>query len=453
MEQETKDPQLASASASAAMPPPGAAGEPDPAAADDAALRHLSVEAVDRDQFEAGVMRRVDEELGRREKERAVAIRLKELKSVALSLGAALEAAKKCERALDAVFASSSSSSSYGSLSRRKSENLLREQESANAKKEDLARKQSELVRELAELGHDVEKEKSVKLVRVKLDGSEKPENEGDGDALEEGEVQEETETERSIRLGERTAFGKSLKSHTESDGGESFRRYVQDQKALNQVAASSSSSKPQREVKARRRTGEKLKKRAREKVIRYEDEEEEEEEAGDVGAGNGTDDSDWGSTDDEGEPRSGRWRHQSSSRRRATADDGDRDEYLERLERWQEEQEEEEGALRNSSEQLEGGLRVPSSIWEKLYGYQRVCVQWLWELHQQRVGGILGDEMGLGKTIQIIAFAASMSFSCKSSGGRKFGPVLIVCPTTGNFLILFRMMSKTKPSIAHSTF
>jgi SNF2 family DNA or RNA helicase len=29
--------------------------------------------------------------------------------------------------------------------------------------------------------------------------------------------------------------------------------------------------------------------------------------------------------------------------------------------------------------------------------------VKWLWELHNQRAGGIIGDEMGLGKTIQVI--------------------------------------------------
>lgn len=61
------------------------------------------------------------------------------------------------------------------------------------------------------------------------------------------------------------------------------------------------------------------------------------------------------------------------------------------------------------------------------------MCVQWLWELHQQKVGGILGDEMGLGKTIQIISFLASMSFSQRRlRNGKRFGPVLIVCPTTG---------------------
>jgi len=38
--------------------------------------------------------------------------------------------------------------------------------------------------------------------------------------------------------------------------------------------------------------------------------------------------------------------------------------------------------------------------------------VQWLWELNQQRCGGIMGDEMGLGKTIQVIAFLAGLHYS-----------------------------------------
>ncbi|RKP11520.1 hypothetical protein BJ684DRAFT_21903, partial [Piptocephalis cylindrospora] len=37
---------------------------------------------------------------------------------------------------------------------------------------------------------------------------------------------------------------------------------------------------------------------------------------------------------------------------------------------------------------------RLPGDLHERLFDYQRVCVQWLWELHLQRAGGILGDEM-----------------------------------------------------------
>lgn len=37
----------------------------------------------------------------------------------------------------------------------------------------------------------------------------------------------------------------------------------------------------------------------------------------------------------------------------------------------------------------------------------QRVGVGWLWELHCQNAGGIVGDEMGLGKTVMVAAFLA----------------------------------------------
>lgn len=60
--------------------------------------------------------------------------------------------------------------------------------------------------------------------------------------------------------------------------------------------------------------------------------------------------------------------------------------------------------------------------------------MQWLWELYQQRCGGILGDEMGLGKTIQIITFLAGLQVSkllSKHGNFRGLGPVLIVCPAT----------------------
>lgn len=45
-------------------------------------------------------------------------------------------------------------------------------------------------------------------------------------------------------------------------------------------------------------------------------------------------------------------------------------------------------------------------------FRYQMTGVRWMWELHQQRAGGIMGDEMGLGKTIQMIAFLAGLKHS-----------------------------------------
>lgn len=73
----------------------------------------------------------------------------------------------------------------------------------------------------------------------------------------------------------------------------------------------------------------------------------------------------------------------------------------------------------------LDGGLKIPETIFSKLFDYQKVGVQWLWELHCQRAGGIIGDEMGLGKTIQILAFLGSLHFS------GLYKPSIIICPVT----------------------
>lgn len=73
----------------------------------------------------------------------------------------------------------------------------------------------------------------------------------------------------------------------------------------------------------------------------------------------------------------------------------------------------------------LEGGLKIPSSIFSQLFDYQKVGVQWLWELHCQRAGGIIGDEMGLGKTIQVLSFLGALHFS------NMYKPSIIICPVT----------------------
>ncbi|KAJ3023869.1 hypothetical protein HKX48_000055 [Thoreauomyces humboldtii] len=79
-----------------------------------------------------------------------------------------------------------------------------------------------------------------------------------------------------------------------------------------------------------------------------------------------------------------------------------------------------------DDDEEYEGGYRMPGDIYNALFGYQRTCTRWLWELHSQETGGIIGDEMGLGKTIQIISYLAGLHHSKKLDG-----PVIIVCPAT----------------------
>lgn len=73
----------------------------------------------------------------------------------------------------------------------------------------------------------------------------------------------------------------------------------------------------------------------------------------------------------------------------------------------------------------LEGGLKIPETIFSKLFDYQKVGVQWLWELHCQKAGGIIGDEMGLGKTVQVLSFLGALHFS------NMYKPSIVVCPVT----------------------
>ncbi|XP_048362232.1 DNA excision repair protein ERCC-6 [Sphaerodactylus townsendi] len=123
--------------------------------------------------------------------------------------------------------------------------------------------------------------------------------------------------------------------------------------------------------------------------------------------------------------------------------DDGDEHYYRQRLRRWHKQRLKERHkqlmAGEDSDEsdaEFDEGFRVPGFLFKKLFKYQQTGVRWLWELHCQQAGGILGDEMGLGKTIQIIAFLAGLSYSKIRTRGsnyrfRGLGPTVIVCPTT----------------------
>jgi len=128
-----------------------------------------------------------------------------------------------------------------------------------------------------------------------------------------------------------------------------------------------------------------------------------------------------------------------------SSVDDGSEKQYQARLKRWlqgrKKAREKENVKIEESAPEgiewhlahptipdyvLENGYCMPGDIYPSLFDYQKTCVQWLWELHQQDVGGIIGDEMGLGKTIQIISFLAGLHYSRKLTK-----PVLIVAPAT----------------------
>ncbi|XP_006630380.2 DNA excision repair protein ERCC-6 [Lepisosteus oculatus] len=141
-------------------------------------------------------------------------------------------------------------------------------------------------------------------------------------------------------------------------------------------------------------------------------------------------------SSEEEGVARKGRVKR--------CRDDGDVEFYKQRLRRWKKQrlrekmEQQEAGAdeSEDSDAEFDEGFKMPGFLWKKLFKYQQTGVRWLWELHCQQAGGILGDEMGLGKTIQIIAFLAGLSYSKIRTRGSNYryaglGPTIIVCPAT----------------------
>lgn len=69
--------------------------------------------------------------------------------------------------------------------------------------------------------------------------------------------------------------------------------------------------------------------------------------------------------------------------------------------------------------------FKMPKNMYDQLFDYQKTGVRWMWELHKQGAGGIIGDEMGLGKTIQVVAFLSTLDHL------GLYKPSLIVTPAT----------------------
>ncbi|GMY12529.1 protein CHROMATIN REMODELING 24 isoform X1 [Fagus crenata] len=68
---------------------------------------------------------------------------------------------------------------------------------------------------------------------------------------------------------------------------------------------------------------------------------------------------------------------------------------------------------------------KLPGKIAQMLYPHQSEGLRWLWSLHCQGKGGILGDDMGLGKTMQICGFLAGLFHS------RLIKRAMVVAPKT----------------------
>jgi SNF2 family DNA or RNA helicase len=53
----------------------------------------------------------------------------------------------------------------------------------------------------------------------------------------------------------------------------------------------------------------------------------------------------------------------------------------------------------------LPGDFSLPSSIYLNLFEHQKTGIEWLYNLWDQKKGGVLGDDMGLGKTVQVAVY------------------------------------------------
>ncbi|KAM4598757.1 DNA excision repair protein ERCC-6 [Fundulus diaphanus] len=148
--------------------------------------------------------------------------------------------------------------------------------------------------------------------------------------------------------------------------------------------------------------------------------------------------------SEDEYSPESSDEDTDNGGKSKKSKDDGDVDCYRQRMRRWkrqrlrerEEKRERGEELTDDSDAEFDEGFKVPGFLWKKLYKYQQTGVRWMWELHCQQAGGILGDEMGLGKTIQVICFLAGLSYSKLRTRGSNYryvglGPTVIVCPAT----------------------
>ena len=68
----------------------------------------------------------------------------------------------------------------------------------------------------------------------------------------------------------------------------------------------------------------------------------------------------------------------------------------------------------------------VPEGLLSNLREYQKLGTEWLYFLHENRLGGLLCDDMGLGKTHQIMAFLMILKELQEIKA-----PFLVVCPMT----------------------
>ena len=77
---------------------------------------------------------------------------------------------------------------------------------------------------------------------------------------------------------------------------------------------------------------------------------------------------------------------------------------------------------------QISSDFKLPVNLKANLREYQQVGYEWLNNLDEYNLGGILADDLGLGKTVQVVAIVLNYVENTEKSE-RK--PIMVVCPTS----------------------
>ncbi|XP_031563807.1 DNA excision repair protein ERCC-6-like [Actinia tenebrosa] len=407
-------------------------------------LRGLGIDVFNQEEFEEGVLQQVDEAIAAKEMEALVKSWEKQLKSVEEEIRTTIQEIDQTERILKGIEASEISSYE----SRRRAESVRRQHDNKLKQLKKLEATQKSLQNKIGLDGEEeeVEVEYDDKKCTV-AEGHEK--DTGQTSILQNRlQIMKEIEQEREklIQTGQMTPFGGFVsvpgtskaqdiyedeadevndnnddtndicQSPVEVDSDE----YIPDEQELRDSWYDNKPSSTRASIRKLSKPSLKKKQTIPSSNVRY-------------------------TEDDAVEIKSKKTKKKVVDRFKSKAvDDGDDNLFRkrirhERIQKLLKEQAKLDANAESDSEEempdmeFDNRMKIPGNIWHRLYAYQQTGVKWLWELHCQQAGGIVGDEMGLGKTIQVIAFLAGLKYS--NIGSKKsrhsLGPVLIVCPVT----------------------
>jgi len=184
-------------------------------------LAGLGVSVRSQENLESEVMDQLEERMKVQEKETTVKQVKKEFPLLIQKLKICLRKKRSIEKDIQGLH----DQSNQNGHQKRKIMSLIDDQEAVEKYLQELLSLQKDLLNRLTLVGYDYQKDPNIKPITVKLDNTG-----NDDEEPKEEEPSEETELQRSIRLGEVTAFGTSVKTTSLQGGSRTFQDYVKDQ-------------------------------------------------------------------------------------------------------------------------------------------------------------------------------------------------------------------------------